>query len=576
MMMKLFKRMQWGTQQEKGAEVICQPSRESRWSSILTTGTKALPSLSVTAQASRLILVASLLIQSSASAGLKEIRMAITTEPPNLNSMKATDQSSFFVLGHVMEGLTRVGKNGEAVPGVAEKWEINDKTATFYLRKDAKWSDGKPVTARDFVFSWRTTLDPKTASEYAFILYHLKNAEAINKGTVPVTELGAVAESDTKLKITFEKPCGYFLGLTSFATYFPVREDFFNTKKDRYAANFDDMIYNGPFKLTSWVHGASLVMDKNPNYWGSSNIKLDRISIPYITPDNSARFNFYKDKKTDLLERLSKDDLPKAQAEKMKIKSFMDGSIWFMEFNFREGRPTRSKHLRKAIQLVFNPSELVSRVIGVPGTAPGLGLIPRWVRGNKDLFRKEFPMSPVKVDVKKAKEELQLAMKELGVSKIPPLVWLTGDTPTSSKEAEYFQNVFKTQLGLELKIDKQIFKQRLAKMTSGDFDIVSAGWGPDYADPMTFADLMTSWNENNRGRYQNPEYDRLIRVAMGTSDSKQRMDAMSKAERIAMDELAVLPTYERSIAYVISDRAQGVQRRVIGHDPDFTFATVND
>ncbi len=504
----------------------------------------------------------------------KVVHFALRAEPPQLNSMKATDQQSIFVLGHVMEGLTRNGKNNEVIAGVAERWKVTDKEVTFYLRKNAKWSDGKPVRAQDFIFAWKTALDPKMASEYAFILYPIKNAEAINLGKQPGTSLGAVAIDDTTIKISLEKPCAYFVGLTTFPTYLPVREDFYNTKQDKYAADAGDLLGNGPFVLTKWVHGASLKMEKNPNYWDKSRIQVDEIDIPYITPDNNALFNFFKDGKIDVLERMDKDDLPKAQSEGFKMKSFMDGSVWYLEFNFREGKLTRNKNLRKAIQLAFDPAELVNKVVGIPGTKPAKTLIPSWVHGYKTTFRGEHPYAAPKKNVAEAKKYLSLAMKELGLAKPPALVWLTGDTNYSGKEAEYFQNLLKTTLGIDLKIDKQIFKQRLAKMTSGEFDIVSAGWGPDYADPMTFADLKTSWNENNRGKYVSSEYDRLIREAQATGDTKKRMDLMAAAEKIGLDDIALIPTYERTIVYLNHDRVQGVVRHIMGSDPDFTWARV--
>jgi oligopeptide transport system substrate-binding protein len=517
---------------------------------------------------------AALLFTGSAHAAPEKVlNFSMAGEPPTLNQAKATDAESFFILGHLMEGLMRYGKDGKIVPGVAESHTLNDQEAVFKLRKNAKWSDGKPVTAKDFVFAWRTVVDPKTASEYAFIMYPVKNAEAIAGGKKPVTELGVQAVDDHTLKVTFERPCGYFLGLTAFVTYAPIREDVYTAKKDKFNAEATDIVSNGAFKMTKWVHGASLEMVKNENYWNAKEIKLDKISVPYMTPDNTARFNFFKDKKIDVV-GLTKDDLPKAQAEKYSIKSHADGTLFFMEFNFREGRPTRNLNLRKAIAAGYNSQEHVSKVIGIPGTRPGLGLIPNWMRGKSDVFRKEYPLQARRPNMAEAKKFLELAKKELG-GKIPPLVWLTGDTPLSSKEAEYMQQYFK-QLGLELRIDKQIFKQRLAKMSAGDFDIVAAGWGPDYADPMTFADLWTSWNENNRGKYSSPELDKAIREAMATSDAKKRMDAMARAEKIALDDLAALPTYERTILYVQNPRLQGVARHQVGPDPDFTYASIKD
>ena len=512
---------------------------------------------------------------SSAAIESKVLSYAMQNEPPQLNGMKATDTDSFFILGHIMEGLTRQAKDGKVIPGVAEKWELNDKGATFHLRKNAKWSDGKPVTAKDFVFAWRKTLEPSTASEYAFILYPIKNAEAINSKKMPASSLGVTAVDDYTLKIVFEKPCGYFMSLTYFATYFPVREDFYNTVGEKYGADASTMLYNGPFKLTKWAHQASLTLAKNENYWNKKDIALDSIEIPYITPDDSARFNLFKDKKVDILTPIGKDALPEAQKEGYKLKRFSDGSVFFLEFNFRDGRLTKNLNLRKAVQAVFTPGEYIDKVVSIPGTLAGKTLIPAWVTGKKDLFRKEYPYNPPKPSVAAAKKYMEAAMKELKLTTPPTLVWLTGDTPLAGREAEYFQSVFKNTLGIDIRIDKQTFKQRLEKMLSGDFDIVSAGWGPDYADPMTFADLKASWNENNRGKYENPKYDELIRKAQSTTNSKIRMDAMAAAEKIGLDDLAILPLYERSVVYTTTDKVKGVVRRAAGFDPDFTFVQMS-
>lgn len=518
------------------------------------------------------IAMAAMAVATACSGGKKDkntLTIAMSGEPPELNATKATDSESFFILGHTMEGLTRVGADGKPAPGVAEKWEITEKGATFWLRKNALWSDGKPVTAHDFVYSWQTVVNSKNASEYAFILYPIKNAETINTKKTAVETLGVQAEGDHTLKVTFEKPCGYFLALTSFATYFPVRKDFHEKQGEKYGAEANTLLYNGPFMLTEWVHGAKLKLEKNPNYWNAATIKLAKIDIPYITPDDSARFNLFKDKKTDVL-GLNKDNLQTAQREGFRLKKFADGSVFFLEYNFLQGRILNNKNLRKALQSVFNAEEFVNKVIGVPGTQPGLTLIPQYMTGKKELFRQDYPIQRQPVDIEAGKKFLAAAMKELKLKEVPALVWLTGDSPTSSKEAEYFQNLFKTTLGIELRIDKQIFKQRLAKMSAGEFDIVSAGWGPDYNDPMTFADLLTSWNENNRGRWKNAQYDELIRKAQGTTNQTTRMDAMAAAEKLMLEEMPILPLFERSVVYTHADHVQGIVRRQVGFDPDYT------
>jgi oligopeptide transport system substrate-binding protein len=501
------------------------------------------------------------------------IRFTLQNDPPELDSTKATDVVSGFVLGHVGEGLTNYGPGGDIVPAVAATWELRERGSTFHLRPEARWSDGKPVTAQDFVFAWRTVVDPATASEYAFIMYPVKNAEAVNRGTVPPSALGVKAVDDHTLEIEYERPCPYFLGLTAFKTYFPLREDFYRARPGRYGATPEDMLYNGPFVLTRWDRGASLIMEKNPRYWDAARIRLDRIEIPYFTNDANAIINLFKDRKVDILEGIGRDTIKRAQLERFRMKTFDDGTLYYLEFNHRPGRPTRSVHLRRAIQLVFDGREFVSKVIGVPGTRSGTRLIPHWVRGLSGPFAEEYPVPPVRPDLEAAKRELELAKAELG-GDIPELSWLTGDSPGAAREAEYFQWLLQTRLGISVRIDKQVFQQRLAKMTAGDFDLVSAGWGPDYDDAMTFADLWASWNENNRGRYRNDRYDALIRDALTATDPRKRLDDLAEAERIALAEVAIVPLIERSTVYVETGRVTGILRRRFGTDPDFTHAAV--
>lgn len=501
------------------------------------------------------------------------ITIALSQEPPQLNSMKATDSVSIFVLSHVMEGLVRYDRHGNIVPGVAKRWEVTDNSATFWLRHDAKWSDGKPVTAHDFVFAWRNAIAPRTASEYAFILYPIKNAEAINEGKMDTSKLGVTAVDDYTLHVQLEHPTAYFLKLGAFTSYFPVRQDFFEKEGEQYAADASDMLYNGPFKLVSWKHGASLRMVKNPDYWDKKNIHLNAINADYITSDTRARLNLFIDGKI-CYTTLDGDTYKDALRQRFRIRSFTTGTVFYIEYNYREGHATRNVNLRKAIQHVFDPDEFVNRVLATPGNLPGESLFPVWLKGVNGKFRQEYPAPRAKISEKLGREYLAKARKELGVDKIPPLVLLSGDSPTATKQAEYLQGLLKSKLGLDVKIDTQTFKQRLAKMTAGDFDMVAAGWGPDFDDIMTFGNLFASWNLNNRGRYSDPQYDHWVEVAMNSTDARVRMDAMGKLQQILFDQAVILPEYEQGVIYLVHPRLKGMVRRVVGADPDFTYAHV--
>ena len=327
--------------------------------------------------------------------------------------------------------------------------------------------------------------------------------------------------------------------------------------------------------MTRWVHGAHVRLEKNPHYWNRDAVHLDMIDIPYITTDENTWMNLYK-AGAIAKATLGAEQLDEAMRLRWNLGRYVDGSVFYVDFNFRDGRITRNYNLRKAIQLVNDPTELVNKVIALPAYQPAFSLFPSWLKGASGRFRQEYPVPAIRPDVAEARRHLDLAKKELGLEQIPPLVLLTDDGSFSNKNAEYFQDVLRRTLGIEIKIDKQIFKQRLTKMTTGDFDMVSAGWGPDFDDPLTFGDLYASWNGNNRGKYNNPELDRQVRIAQSSLDPKVRMDAFGKIQKILIDDVVLLPNYERGRVYVQDPRLKGVVHRAVGTDPDYTNAYIEN
>lgn len=505
-----------------------------------------------------------------------EISIVMSQEPQWLNTIKATDQVSFIVLDHISEGLMTHDIDNNLVGGVAERWELTDDKATFWLRRDARWSDGQPVTAHDFVFAWRQVANPANASEYAFLMRSFTNGKAIVAGEMPPESLGVEALDDHTLVAHLTSPTAYFLDLVTFISFRPVREDFFRLQGQLYAADADKMLSNGPFVLTEWIHGAALRMEKNPYYWDAQAIKLDAINVPYITTDSNARFNLFMDDKIAMATGLDISATKMAMQKRQKLLSFRDGSVFFIEFNHRPGRPTSNRNLRRAMQSVFDASELTYKVIGVPGNIPARSLFPDWLDGNEEKLLVEYPPPQPTIDVAQGLEYLRLAERELGVDKIPPLSLLLSDTPGSIKQAEYFQNLMSRTLGLEIRLDRQIFKQRLSKMSAGEFDLVAAGWGPDYNDAMTFADLFASWNLNNRGRYQSDHYDSLILEAQTTTDSRHRNLVFSKLQDLIFEDVVILPQYERGYIYVQNKQIDGVRRTRIGGDPNYNYAWIKN
>jgi oligopeptide transport system substrate-binding protein len=507
----------------------------------------------------------------------KTITLALQQEPPQLDSTRSTDKVSSFVLGHIMEGLVRYDEHNELVPGVAERWEIRPDGATFLLRADARWSDGKPVTAHDFAFAWSHTVDPATGSQYAYLMYPIKNAEAINTRQLPLDTLGVHAKDDRTFEVEFERPVPYFEKLIAYKTFLPIRADFFESRRERYAADADDLLFNGPFMLTRWVHGAHVRLEKNPMYWDRERIRLNVIDMPYVTNDTNALLNLYRDGKIAMVGQeagIGSESLKQALVAGWPIHQMKDGSVWYLLLNHRPGRLTRNLHLRKAMQLVVDNNELLYRVLKTPGDIPMLSYFPAWLRGKDGLFRQEYPPREIKLDVAEARRHLELARQELKLDKWPPLVLMTDDTPNAIKKAEYFQSVLKEKLGLPVRIDSQIFKLRLAKAEAGDFDICIYGWGPDYDDPLTFGDMFETHNPNNHGRYSNPEMDRLVKVARTSLDTKTRMDAFGKIQDLLIEDAVIIMNYERGQLYIQHPRLEGVVRRAIGPDPDLSNAYI--
>lgn len=494
-------------------------------------------------------------------------------EPPQMDSMRASDAVSAIVMYHVMEGLLRYDADGELVGGVAERWEQEGTRVTFWLRDNARWSNGEPVTAHDFEFAWKHLLSPSVGSQYAFILYPILNAEKANNGEVPTDEVGVEAIDDFTLEVTLETPIAYFDQMVGYVTYLPVNEAFYRQTAGRYGADADQMIYNGPFMMTSWVHGASMQLVKNPYYWDADRIKLDGINFAHMTSDSNTLLNLFKDGQIAIAD-LTAEMLDEAMLRNWSLNQFMEGTVFYTEFNHRPERLTSNYHLRKALSLVHDSSELVNRVIKLPGYLPGESLFPNWIQAVDGPFREEYPVPDSPPDVELAREHLALALEELGLDELPPLVFLSSETPVARIQAEYYQEVFRRDLGIELLIDAQIFRQRLQKMTDGDFDMVGSGWGPDYNDPLTFADLFASWNLNNRGRYSNPALDAQVRIAQTSLDRKERLDAFGEIQRILLEDVVIMPDYERGYVYVTDSQVRGIVRHVFGSETDFTHAWI--
>ena len=507
----------------------------------------------------------------------KELVFAIGAEVPNLDPQKATDTYAIMVGNAVFEGLVRV-YDGKVYPGMAEKWEVSEDkmTYTFHLR-DAKWSDGSPVTAYDFEYAIKRLLAPETASEYAFQGYYIVNGEEYNTGKITdPNQVGVKALDEKTLEIKLNVPVKYFESLLNFISFMPVKQEFVEKMGEKFAADADKLLYNGPFILKEWKHEQELILEKNPDYWNKDAIKLDRVRIPIVSEANTA-WQMYENGELDFV-AIPPDFVEQVKNEG-KALFYYDGAEFYLQFNVkRSDKPwLANENFRKAVGFAIDREDYIKSVLGGVSDPATRYVLPL-LSGVEKKFVEEYPYEfySRKADPAKAKEYLDKALKELNISDPSKIKFelLTDDSSRAKMSAEIIQDMLRKNLGIEMTIKQVPFKQRLELMNKMDYDVVFAGWGPDYDDPMTYLDLWVTGGGHNNTGWSNKEYDELIKFAKTTGDFKKRADAMFEAEKLLLEKGPIVPVYFRQRAWTKKDYVTGLVRNFIGPDQDFIYADV--
>ncbi|ENQ3107922.1 oligopeptide transport system substrate-binding protein [Bacillus sp. 491mf] len=511
------------------------------------------------------------------------LNLAETAEIPSMDVSKSTDTTSSLILGNTMEGLYRLDKENKPIPGIAESHKKSDdgKKYTFKLRKDAKWSNGDPVTAKDFVFAWKRLLDPKTAAEYAFIMYDLKNAKAINESKSPVDSLGIKAVDDYTLEVELDNPVPYFLNLTAFTSFLPLNEKVVKEHGDKYGLEADKMVYNGPFKMSEWKHEQGWKLVKNDQYWDKATVKLEEINFS-VVKEQSTRVNLYESGQLDRVS-LTAEYVDKYKANKDEFGTTLDPSTYFLRLNQkRNGQDTvlKNKKVRQAIAMAFDKKALTNVILN-NGSKPVDFLIPEKLANGPDGkdFRETFKSAGIKTDLKKAKQVWEEAKKELGKEEVT-IEFLNYDSDNAKKVGEYLKEQLEKNLpGLKVNMKLQPFKQKLKLETAQDYDLTYAGWNPDYADPMTFLDMFKTGNPQNEMSYSNAKYDEIVTKSQGEwlTDQKKRWEEMSKAEKILLeDEAALVPMYQSGGSFLQRPTVQKVYKHNVGSPLSFKWTYITE
>ncbi|PFN06859.1 peptide ABC transporter substrate-binding protein [Bacillus cereus] len=477
------------------------------------------------------------------------LNLATGTEIRTMDTARATDTDSGQVMRNVFEGLYNLGEGNKPVPGVAKSHDVSpDKTKyTFHLR-DSKWSNGTPVTAKDFLFAWQRAVDPATASEYAFLFFDIKNAKKINSKELPADQLGVKAIDDHTFEVELERPVPYFISLTAFPTFLPINEEFFKSQGDKYALEDSTILYNGAFTLSDWKHEQSFKFKKNTNYWDKDNVKLEEINFN-VVKDHSTAVNLYESKQIDRLTLTS--DLVDKYRKDSNFKERPDVGVQFVRMN-QKNKTLQNINVRKAIDKSIDKKAFVNVLLN-DGSLPAYSLVPKnFAKGPDGKDFREENGNLTKENTKEAQQFWKQAKQELGSDKIS-IELLTSDGDLPRKTGEYLKEQLEKNLeGLTVNVKPQPRKQQVTLLLQGNYEIAIDGWSPDFADPITFLELFTTDNPYNLDHYSNKEFDDLIQKVKTdlAGDEKARWEALKQAEKILFKDAVISPLYQNGTTYL--------------------------
>ncbi len=478
----------------------------------------------------------------------KAISASIGAEPktldPSLNN--ALDGGTY--INCAFEGLTTYDKNSKVVAGTAEKWEVSgDGTVyTFHIRSDAKWSDGKDVTAKDFVFSWQRAVDPKTAADYAYYLYFVKNGEAINGGDAEVSTLGVKAIDDKTLEVTLEAPCPFFTEIVAFPTLVPLREDIVSANSEKWSLDPKTYIGNGPYVLTSWEHDSKLIFEKSDNYWGKKDVVAEKIEW-FLMNDPNAMLGAFKNGQILLANAIPTEEYEAEKAAGNLQILPMLGTYYLDLVNTKA--PFDNAKVRRAVSLAIDRNYIVEKVTK-GGQLPASGYVPYGITDVslspdfRTVGGDYYSVKPEDLDKNIAEAKALLAEAGYPDGKGFPKVTFGVNTGSNHEIiAEAIQQMLKTNLGIEVEIQAQEWNVFQQSRKDGVFNINRNGWIGDYMDPSTFLDMFTTNNGQNNSKYSNPIYDNAIKAARTETDVAKRIQLFHDAEKALMDDMGVVPIY---------------------------------
>ena len=500
----------------------------------------------------------------------------------NLDSSDADDGCSFTAMHAVIDGLMKTDKKGNIVNGVASSSEVSDDglTHTYKIRKDAKWANGDPVTANDFVYAWHRIFQKKGQYYYMFcdgiasivgaqeMSDKIDNEEDITDADLDA--MGVKAVDDKTLEVTTTTRVSFFDELMSFPCFYPINEKFCEKQGDKYGKSAKTILGNGAFTMTNWEPGSVAEFEKNDKYYDAKTVKIDKLVMKLVQDPKVAAQAFeagetdFAPINSDLVDKYKKDD---------SFKQINEGYLFYISVNFQNS-DLANLNVRKAISLAINRKDLCENVLKDGSQVAG-GFIPFGLATSPDGvdFRKNSG-NFTSYDKKKAQESLDEGLKELGKEQITLRITYGTDESPMDVFATYLQNALSKLDGIKVEMVATTKQDRIYnKQKNGDFDLATTRWGPDYGDPTTYLTMGISTNGNNYGKYTNSELDALMDKVSNESDANTRWQEMIDAEKIMMDDLCYIPVFEKGTATLQNKDVKGLVIRPVGVPYTFQYVS---
>jgi oligopeptide transport system substrate-binding protein len=484
----------------------------------------------------------------------QQIVRHIKDEPASLDPLKAVGLPEIQVIRDLFEGLTNQDAQGKIVPGVAQSWSSSDnKTWVFTLRNNARWSNGEPVTAQDFVYSWQRLVDPKNSSGSAGFagLSGIENAAAITKGEMTPDKLGVTAQSKTQLKVTLDRPVPWFPALVANVALFPVPQKVIAQQRDSWTAP-GKLVGNGAYQLSERVVNEKIVLTRNPHYWDDAHSVLTKVTFVPINEESSATKR-YRANDIDITESFPKNMYA-------LLKKTLPGEVYtpdqlgtyYYAFHTQKG-PTADVRVRKALSWSIDRNVIADKVLGT-GEKPAWHFTPDVTAGFKPLptFMQQHDQNALNAQAKSL-----LAAAGYGPGKPLKLKLLYNTSESHQKIAIAVASMWKKNLGVDVTLENQEWKTYIDSRNSGNFDVIRASWVGDYNEPSTFLNLLTSGSSSNIARFNNADYDAVVAKASRETSEQARNSDYNRAEQILAEQAPIAPIYQYTNGRLIKPWVKG-------------------